>query len=300
MQHPPTRRLGLGLACASIPILSWGLSFVVIKATLAEIPPLTLAFLRFFFASLIVWPLVVRSRVLTPIARGDRLPFFCLGLFGVTTYFAFENFGLKYTSASHGALIIATIPLATELYAIVHQRLPLRPMLIAASLTALGGVALLVSGDAGGTASTLGDLLIFGAVVSWVAYNLFAERLIHRYPHLFVTFAIMVVGAVTLAPGALAEGLLAPYPFPSLQAWLGVAFLTVFCSVLGYHCWNLSIVHLGVGMTNNFLYLLPLLGVASGVLLLDEPLTADVLWGALLIIGGVVWAHFADSRKGDT
>lgn len=296
----PSRRLGLGLLYASVPVLSWGLSFVVIKTTMHEIPPLTLAFLRFFFASLIVWPLLVQQKGWTTIAHTDRRHFFLLGFFGVTTYFAFENFGLQHTSASHGALIIATIPLATELYGIVHQRLTVKPMLIAASLTALAGVALLVGSGDGGNASPFGDLLMFGAVASWVAYSVLAEKMISRYPQLFITFVIMVIGAVTLFPGALGEWLISPYPMPSTGAWLGVAFLTIFCSVLGYHCWNLAIANLGVGMTSNLLYLMPLLGVSSGVLLLDEPLTPQILWGSLLIIGGVIWAHFADSRKGGT
>lgn len=293
-----TRRTGFGIFCASVPILSWGISFVVIKTTMAEIPPLTLAFLRFFFAALIVWPLVTQAQAWRPIAREDRLPLFLLGFFGVTTYFAFENFGLLYTSASHGALIIATIPLCTELYGIIQQRLPIKPMLIAASLMALSGVFVLVSNDgAGSTASTTGDLLIFGAVVSWVAYSAYADRLLPRYPHLLITMLIMVTGAVTLFPGALLEWVLTPYPMPSLNAWLGVAFLTVFCSVLGYHFWNLAISHLGVTMTNNFLYVLPLIGVSSGVLLLNEPLTGQIVWGSILIIGGVISGHFADSRR---
>lgn len=292
------RRTAFGVFCVSVPILSWGISFVVIKTTMSEIPPLTLAFLRFFLAALIVWPWASKAKTWRKVAKEDRLPLFLLGFFGVTTYFAFENFGLLYTSASHGALIIATIPLCTELYGIIQQRLPIKPMLIAASLTALGGVFLLVSNDgAGSTASTTGDLLIFGAVASWVAYSAYADRLLHRYPHLLITMLIMVTGAVTLFPGALLEWVLTPYPMPSLNAWLGVAFLTIFCSVLGYHFWNLAISHLGVTMTNNFLYVLPLIGVSSGVLLLDEPLTGQIVWGSIMIIGGVITAHFADSRR---
>jgi len=294
--NSPSRRLGAGLAYASIPILAWGFSFVVIKVTLTEIPPLTLAFLRFSLATLLVWPLVSRAGSIVPVAPEDRLPLFLLGFCGATCYFAFENFGLQQTSASHGALIIATIPLCTEIYGIVRQRLPIRPMLLAASLTALAGVFLLVGGDSGGTATVTGDLLIVGAVGSWVAYNQFAERLVSRYPQLFITFAIMVCATVTLFPGALYEWFATPYLWPSASAWLGVAFLTLFCTVLGYHCWNLAIARLGVGMTNNLLYILPFLGVSSGVLFLQEALTPNVIWGSALIVGGVAWGHFADSR----
>ena len=290
------RSVAAGLAYISIPILSWGISFVVIKTTMNEIPPLTLAFLRFFIATLLVGPIFLRLAPLPKIAKGDRLPLFLLGFSGVTCYFAFENTGLQSTSASHGALIIATIPLCTELFDIARQRQILRPMLIIASLTALLGIFLLVGDSTGGAASLTGDLLIFGAVFSWVAYNRFVLRLMTSYPQMFLTLAIMVIGAVTLLPGALYEWFTAPYPWPSLNAWLGVGFLTVFCSILGYHCWNQAIVHLGLSMTNNLLYLLPLLGVSSGIVFLDEPLTANVLWGSLLIIGGVAWGQYAGSR----
>jgi drug/metabolite transporter (DMT)-like permease len=75
---PTLRRTGFGIFCASVPIMSWGISFVVIKTTMTEIPPLTLAFLRFFFAALIVWPLVSKAQAWRPIAREDRLPLFLL------------------------------------------------------------------------------------------------------------------------------------------------------------------------------------------------------------------------------
>ncbi len=277
------------LAMALFCIVVWGLSYAVIRASVQEIPPMSLAFARFVLAATLLWPLVRRRW--KPIARQDRLPLLALGLTGVTIYFAFENFGLKYTTASHGALIIATIPLCTELIAALRRRQALGWQTLFASGVALAGVFVLIGPGEDPQASLLGDLLMFGAVGSWVCYSFLVDKTSGRYPNLQVTQIIMLIGLVTFLPGAAAETLLSPYPWPSAAAWGGVVFLGVLCSAIAYHFWNQAIPALGVTVTCNLLYALPLVGVAGGILLLDEPLTAGVGLGAVLIIGGVVWAH---------
>jgi drug/metabolite transporter (DMT)-like permease len=275
-------------------IIVWGLSYAVIRASVREIPPMSLAFLRFVLASSLLWPFVRRQW--RPVARRDRLPLLALGLTGVTIYFAFENYGLKYTTASHAALIIATIPLCTELVAALRRREALGWQTLAASCVALAGVFVLVGPGQDPQASLLGDLLMFGAVGSWVCYSFLVEKPSGRYPNLQVTEIIMLIGLLTFLPGAVAETLLAPYPWPSVAAWGGVVFLGVFCSAFAYHFWNQAIPALGVTVSCNLLYALPLVGVAGGIVLLDEPLTPGVGLGAVLIVGGVVWAH-RSSRK---
>ena len=283
------------LAMALFCIVVWGLSYAVIRASVREIPPMSLAFARFVLASALLWPLVRRQW--RPVAREDRLPLLGLGLSGVTVYFLFENFGLKYTTASHGALIIATIPLCTELVAALRSRQALSGQTLLAAGVALAGVFVLVAPGQDVEASLLGDLLMFGAVASWVCYSFLVERTSGRYPNLQVTQIIMLIGLLTFLPGAAAEMTWAPYPWPSAAAWSGVAFLGVLCSAVAYHFWNQAIPALGVTVTCNLLYALPLVGVAGGILLLGEQLTAGVGLGALLIIGGVVWGHRSSRRR---
>lgn len=283
------------LTMALFCVVAWGLSYAVIRASVQEIPPMSLAFSRFVLAAALLWPFVRRRW--QPIARQDRLPLLALGLTGVTIYFAFENYGLKYTTASHGALIIATIPLCTELVAALRRRESLAWQTMVASCVALAGVFVLVSPGQDPQASLLGDLLMFGAVGSWIWYSFLVEKTSGRYPNLQVTQLIMLIGLVTFLPGAAAEMLLSPYPWPSAAAWGGVVFLGVFCSAIAYHFWNQAIPALGVTVTCNLLYALPLVGVAGGIILLDEPLTAGVGLGAVLIIGGVVWAHQSSRHR---
>ncbi len=283
------------LGYALFAVLVWGCSYAVTRATVQEIPPFTLAFLRFALATLLVWPLARRHRQVA-VAPEDRRSLFLLGFTGVTLYFGFENLGLKFTTASHGALIIATIPLFTETArALLRRRLP-HPRILTGLLSAFAGVVLIV-GRGAGTATLAGDLLVFGAVPTWVWYTFLAKRLVLRYPNLLLTFRIMAVGTLTLLAPALAESLMFPFPRPSLEAWAGVAFLGVVCSALAFHLWNQAIPALGVMMTNNLLNGIPLVGVVTGVIALGEPLTGNILLGGALIVGGVLLASWKQSRE---
>lgn len=288
--RPPRKRFGLHLASALFVILLWGTSFAVTRVAVREIPPSALAFLRFALAALLLWPAVRRRCRGERLAPADRLKAFGLGFTGVTLYFAFENWGLVYTTASHGALIVATIPLATALLDAWGRRARPPASLVGGLLVSLAGVGLVV-GPSRGEARLLGDALMFGAVVSWVAYTFLARHLTGRYSTLFVTQAAMVVGTLTLAPlAALELGLRPPAGPPSPAAWAGVAFLGVFCSALGYLVWNAAIPALGVTLSSNLINGIPLVGVLTGVVALGEPFTAATAAGGALVVGGVVWA----------
>ena len=74
----PSRQT-LALLAALATVVVWGASFAIIRSAIAEVPPFTMAFLRFALASALLlpaaWPLYRRS----PIARGDRWAVFGLG-----------------------------------------------------------------------------------------------------------------------------------------------------------------------------------------------------------------------------
>jgi len=286
---PPKSQLA-PLLMALFCIVAWGLSYAAIRVTVREVPPLTLACLRHLGAAALLWPLVRWRSGGQTIAPRDRWQVLGMALSGISCYFAFENYGLSLTTASHGALIIAVIPLCTELVlARRNRRLP-GPLTWCGTAAALTGVFLLV-GLGEGESSLSGDLLMFGAVASWVVYTFLVERMGNRYPRLLLTKAIMLYGGLTLLPATFWELLRAPLVMPSPAAWGGLAFLTVLCSALGYYFWNTAIPALGPSATNTLLYLLPLVGVLGGVVLLGEPLSPAVFLGGGLILGGVLLAR---------
>ncbi len=287
---PQTNPKLLPILFASFSILVWGLSFSVTRSVVQQVPPLTLACVRFIIATAFLWGVTARYRI--KVLPGDRKWVWAMALTGITFYFVFENTGLKLTTASHGALIIATIPLGTELVVARRQRRwPGWPTWCGTFL-ALLGVGLIV-GRADGVSTVSGDLMIFGAVGCWIAYTFVVPHLSGKYPNLLISRWIMLCGAISLAPGAVVE--IFVYGIAQIHgwAWLQVGFLSIICSALAYDTWNRAIPALGPTAVNTLIYFIPLVGVAGGILFLSEPFTLNLIIGGALIFGGVLTGNRA-------
>jgi drug/metabolite transporter (DMT)-like permease len=266
-------------------ILVWGLSYAVTRSAVRQIPPLTLAALRFFLAAGLLWLLTHKNGA--KLRAEDRKWIAALAFSGITFYFSFENFGLSLTTASHASLIIATIPLGTEIVAARRQgRWPTTTVWLGA-LTAIGGVGFLV-GRGGEGASAAGDLLMIGAVACWVIYTFVVQHMAGRYPNMVVTRWMMLVGALTLMPGALVETAMTAWPHPGLPAWGQVLFLGIVCSAAAYDLWNRAVPALGPAAVNTLIYFIPLVGVIGGIVFLGEAITPSLFIGGGLILGGVL------------
>ncbi len=268
----------------------WGLSFVATRVAVQGMPPLTLAFVRFLLASVLLVPLVRLRHGGIRLAPGDRRLVAAMGLTGVTLAFVFENIGLRYTTASHGSLLVSLTPLASAVSEAALGRKRLSGRTLAGLLAGLGGVGLIVGSPFEGGASLLGDALMLATVGCWVAYSFITEHLTATLPNLLVTTRAIVVGTVALAPLAALELVREGMPSPSVETWAAVLYLAVFCSALAYVWWNRTLSVAGVTATNTLIYGIPLVGVTAGVLLLGEPLTVRVVAGGLLVVGGVILA----------
>ena len=120
-------RRALAIGSLVVVMIIWGSSFAVTKASLAQVPPITFAFIRFSIASLtlLIMAAIHRRRA------GARLPapawrlVALVGLTGVTLYYVSSNLALYYASASQGALVQSAIPAVTALLAalVLKERL---------------------------------------------------------------------------------------------------------------------------------------------------------------------------------
>ncbi len=283
---PARARSGRAVLAAAVTVILWGVSFPVSRVAVREIPPLALATGRFLLAAALLWPVARRRRL--ALARADLPAVLLLGLFGVTLYFAFENYGLVFTTASHASLIVATVPLGSAAVEAVRQRRAPRPLALAGMIAAAAGVVVIVRPDGSTARSLWGDLLVLGAMASWVAYTFLARDLMARTPALLVTAATMAAGAALLLPLAAIEALFTPLHAPSASAWASLAYLGLLCSAAAYLLWNVALPALGVSVANNFLNVIPLIAVLTGVLALHEPWTAGIALGGALVLLGVI------------
>jgi drug/metabolite transporter (DMT)-like permease len=275
----------------------WGSSFAITKAALTHVPPLAFALLRFLVASAVLCALCYpRRRQLGPLLRSGWLALVLMGLTGITLYYLGYQIGLVYGSATQGAVIQALIPAATAAAAVLLLRERLSKQRMAGIGVALAGVILTIlaaPAEASAPRPLLGALCMVGSVAAWALYTVCAKRLAQA-DALLVTAISTIFGTILFCPFALAELQAQPLPRLTPGDWLSILYLGALSSAGCYLLYNWALAHLDASQAANFVNLLPIIGIASAVLLLGEKLfPIQILGGVLVLLG--VWLTTANS-----
>lgn len=276
-------------AALVLVMLIWGSTPVVTKSALTEMPPLLLAFLRFWIASALLVPLVQSRGGLALLPR--PLPFGTLvvmGLTGVTLFFITFNLSLSYTSASQGSLIQGSLPAVTTALATLTLGERMERKRVMGIGVSTVGVALIVltGGSDDAPNPRLGNLLMLGAVLSWAVYTILGKRL-RQVSGLAVTTYSSFLGALFLLPAGAYDLVLHPLVDISLGTWLAVLYLGAGASALAYVLWNSALQVLEAGQAAIFTNLIPLVGVVSAAIFLGETLNLQQLLGGALVLVSV-------------
>ena len=222
----------------------------------------------------------------------SRLLLISLGMFG---YFAGSIFGFAYVTSGVGGIIISTQPLLIALLASFFgtERITI-PTVIGLVVSFAGTFYLFSGGNSGaGTHENIitGGLMIFVSGFFWSVYVIFSKTLIQSYG----SFKIMALSIMLAALPALA--------FASSGTWetvrnidrnaiFALLYLTLIGTLLTVSTWNYATARLQPTTVGASLYLIPVLAVASGVLLLGETVATPTLVAGGIILFGVAIAQF--------
>jgi drug/metabolite transporter (DMT)-like permease len=169
----------------SFVVFLWGSSFVWLKLGLEEIPPITLAFLRFsiFLPFLLAFTYLRAKHGFCRRIRKDWKTFLILGLTGVTFYHIFQNVGLQLTTASNSSLIISANPLFIALFEQFYlKERTTSKRVLGIALGLLGVVFVIRPVDWSlNPLGVIGDLLSLGAALSWAVYSVLGRKTLSHY-----------------------------------------------------------------------------------------------------------------------
>lgn len=196
------------LTAITTTAIIWGLSFLSIKVTVAVLPPMTLALIRFLMASVILIVIFKWREPQTRLCKKDYPLMITAGIIGVTAYFYFENTGVQLTTASTASIIIATIPIVTLLADALICGNPLSKKKLGSVLLSLIGVYLVVGANLSelmASGQGKGYLMMLGAAISWVVYTLVTRPLGAKYSQLAIVCYQTVFGTLALVPFAMLE-----------------------------------------------------------------------------------------------
>jgi drug/metabolite transporter (DMT)-like permease len=189
------------------------------------------------------------------------------------------------------AVLIATVPIWMSLFdAIVTRRRP-GLLVIGGLLVGLAGVAILLfptEGVAG--LDPFGIGLVMFAAIAWATGSIYARHGPMPRNQLLGTGMQQIAGGACLLLAALAVGDFANLDLAAvtLESWLGLGFLVVFGSLVGYTAFVWLLGNVPVTTASTYAYVNPVVAVVLGMLFREEQLTVRTLLAVVLIIGAVV------------
>lgn len=272
-------------------VISAGTHLAARSATHA-LSPLSVAVMRMTLTACVFGVVIFahpafRAQRLPP--RGDRLTFFFWGFIAGPMNQGFFLAGIERSVASHASLLYALTPVGVYLASIALRREQTqRHKLLGVSIALVGVIVLLLErGLAAALAPLVGDLLLLCAVAAWVAWTLASRGLAARYTGLqMASWTMLSAGfqAALCAPFLLDLPPLSEVP---TSAWLSLAYLVFFTSVVAYILWSFALVRAEASRVAVFTNLQPVMTAILAFLLLDEPIGWGVAVGGVLVILGV-------------
>lgn len=270
----------------------WASTFVNIKVVLLQVPPNTLAFLRFLLASII---LVLFSYLqhLPPIKKSDWFLSATSGFTGVALYNILQNQGLKYAGATDAAILASMAPVFMVLMAwlLLKERI-FAHQVVGIIIAFTGSVLVATNGSfndpAMNSSRLFGDILILLTALTWGFYNVSLKKLLDRYPAETVLTYSTLWGTLFLLPLVFLEA-------PDLGAinawgWLHIIYLGLMASALAYLLWNRGLTVVSTATAGAYLYLLPVITALIAVIFLKETPTFYTVTGGLLALAGTYFA----------
>lgn len=270
----------------------WGASFIATKVALQDVSPVTIVWLRFGMGLLVLGAAVALRKQFSLPKKNEWGYFALLGFLGITFHQWLQSNGLQTSEAGTTAWIVATTPVFMALLGWLILKEGLSLVKVFGIALAFIGVLLVVSdGNLAsisiGKFGAPGDALILVSAVNWSVVSVLSRRgLKTNEPALFV-FYMMTFGWLFTSVLAASGGNYAEVPQLTLNGWLGVAFLGVFCSGLAYIAWYDALQALTTASTGAFLYIEPLIAMIVAFFVLGEAITFASLVGGGIILFGV-------------
>lgn len=275
-------------ALLTFVVILWGINVVMIKYLTTFFPPLALAPIRLFLATCLLVPAVIYKHGFEWPPRSAWLPMAGVSLFAIFLHHITLSWGVAATSGTHAALILGLNPLLTSILA---SRLAAEPLSWSKGLGVIlgfSGVVLVVSGKVQGTATLVGDFIMFLSMMAAVIGYIFVKKstaqvtplVVTAYTHAVASVALVIFG-LFVNPVWSYEGAFDFWPLSVLL------FSSLVNTALGALWWNMGIQRIGASKSSLFQNGIPVAGVFAAALFLGEQLQWEHLTALVLVTLGV-------------
>jgi drug/metabolite transporter (DMT)-like permease len=279
---------------AFLAMLFWGMSFVWIKIVFKYYDPITTIFIRLLVSSalLVLFAWLMKIPIIPK--RKDFKAFLFLAFLEPFIYYIGESYGVDIVSPSVAAIMIATIPIITPIFAYFKLKERLSLMNFIGIIVSFMGILLMIlKKDLSLEYSLEGILLLLLAVFSGAYYTIQLKPLSNSYSPITIIINMNIIGAIYFLPFFLY------YEYssfikvvPNAELITALAELIIFSSIMALVFFVKVVERIGPSKTAAFTNFIPVVTViAAWFLLPDEVITIKMLIGIFVVTVGVFVAQ---------
>jgi len=286
-----------GIIALILSIVIWGAAPPIFKYALNDIPPFTLAFIRFFGASVLMWPLAFLH--IRHISRKAWINIILAAFWGITLNISFFFLGLSRAPSINVHVIGALGPLVLYLLSLRMLQEKAHPEVMKGMLVSLLGVfiiifgPLIINGNVGHSSpipvstQLIGNvcfvLSMFGAVLMSV-YSKRAAAEVHPF---YLTWIQFVVGSITFIPLMIYELSTTGIPVITTPAWTGILYGIFFSSAIAYFAHNYAVMKMNAQDVAIYSNTMPVISVLVAIPLIGEYPDVFFVLGSIGIFVGI-------------
>jgi drug/metabolite transporter (DMT)-like permease len=284
----------------NLPILAlilanaiWGAASPVFKYALQNIPPFSLAFLRFLLASLLLYPLI-HKRLQYADLKNKWLWAFAVCSVPVNITFFF--LALQRTVSINAPIIASAGPVFVLLASAIFLREEIRPAAVVGTVLSLAGILVIIGQpllDRGFGTEIIGNILLVLATLGATGQIIIGRKILTPANTLPFTFWTFLIGTLWFLPFFLYEYGQNPAALANLDArgGTGIAFGAFLSSFAAYTMYNWAISRLPAFRVSVFAYLDPVVAILIAIPLLGEKITPPFILGSVLVFLGILIAE---------
>jgi len=263
----------------------WGTGFIVTKNTLALITPLHMVAMRFLVATVII--AVISIKKLKSIKPSDLKGGIIVG-FMLFMGFATQTIGMQYTTAGKSAFLTGTnVVMVPFIMWFIYKKRPDIYAIIAAVLCFIGVSLLTIGSEL--TSLSAGDIWALSCAVFFALHIVTTGIFVKKIdPTVLTLLQFTTVTLLAFSSAYFVEG---PVQMPQPEAMMSVLFLGVFSTCIAFFIQTVAQKYTTATHAAIILSMEAMFGTLLGIFILNEPYTAIMGIGCLIILIAIVTAE---------
>ncbi len=297
----------MGYLYAVLSVLFWSLNVIVGRYLIGVISPWQIAFLRWFIAAIILFPITIKGIIFYRVDLWkSRQMIFGASLIG----FTFCNTFVYYASYSLSAIEMSLFSVTGPIFLILFSRFWGGIILNSKQkkgffITILGLILVILHGRIE-TLSTIhlsvGDFWMLMMAMTFGLYSFIMTKRDVKIPQLVLLSVMIILGTVMILPMFIYDWII--YPTTHIQMfrhdvlWI-MLYMGIFNSILAYLFWNKALDKIGGIKSGMIYYLMPVFSTIFAFLFLGERVYTSQIYGGIIILFGIFLVNSTNRKEGN-